>query len=344
MITITNKNIYYSEFPLSTLNSIDDIDIINVKDIVHYLSDYVELGESVTFKRLFEIASSNSDKFNNIFYSTLGGFKLDPYFQEIENNKTEITGIDYIEVYWYGDKFDNDLNISPSIQGISKKYGYHSLDFTSLNNIKDFNIKINKNVEILDYNKIENKETEVKVYLGEKMFTLFELFNGIFLEISFHGGPQDKNEKIKEIEDSISQLEIEELKDAKVLSITFEDVLEKYDENDEYLVVYKKFRDRVDEDRITDIKNLDKLKLCLLEKIKIFDKIINSKRNLKQYYKLLTDIEYNMQMLYGEKEDIKFHQFWETPKCTCPKIDNLEIYPSDNPIFNPKCPIHKKTS
>jgi len=70
--------------------------------------------------------------------------------------------------------------------------------------------------------------------------------------------------------------------------------------------------------------------------------IQNSDGDLKQYYKKLTDIEYNMQLLYGEKEDITLHRFWETPKCTCPKIDNLEIYPSNKPIFNDKCPIHGK--
>ena len=47
-------------------------------------------------------------------------------------------------------------------------------------------------------------------------------------------------------------------------------------------------------------------------------------------------------MLYGEEEDICFHRFWETPKCTCPKIDNIEIYPNENQIFNKDCIIHKK--
>ena len=47
-----------------------------------------------------------------------------------------------------------------------------------------------------------------------------------------------------------------------------------------------------------------------------------------------------MQLLYGEKEDKSYHKFWETPKCICPKIDNNEIYPNKEPIFNLKCPIH----
>ena len=53
MITITNKNIYHSEFRISTLSSLEKVEILSIDEIVNFLSDNVELGESVTFKRLF---------------------------------------------------------------------------------------------------------------------------------------------------------------------------------------------------------------------------------------------------------------------------------------------------
>ena len=86
MITITNKNIYISDQSISDLSSLDEVDIVDACDITNFLSDDVELGESVTFKRLFDIVSPNVDKFNNIFYSALGGHPLEPFLQEIENN------------------------------------------------------------------------------------------------------------------------------------------------------------------------------------------------------------------------------------------------------------------
>ena len=64
MITITNKNIYYSSYSIST--SLDDVEILSIDDIVSFLTEYVELGESVTIKRIFEIVSVNIDKFNDI--------------------------------------------------------------------------------------------------------------------------------------------------------------------------------------------------------------------------------------------------------------------------------------
>lgn len=351
MITITNKNIYYSEFPVSTLSSLDKVKIISLDEITNFLSDNVELGESVTFKRLFEVVSANLIKFNDIFYSSLGGYPLEPYLQEIENNPTEVIESDYLEIHWFCDKYDNELNISPSLHGVSTKESeIYALDFTSLNNLKNCIVKINETVNIYDYNKIkENNDNAdnnmILLDLGDKAFTLFELFNAIFYEISFHGGPQDKKERFSEMEESIEEVKdnLDELKSSEKF-IIFEDMIKEIDAKDKYLVTFEDLRDRIEKDRISNNKNLDKLKNCLIEKLKIYDAIEKSESddNLRQYYKKLTDIEFNMQLLYGEDEDVTFHRFWETPKCTCPKIDNLENFPSEIPIFDSNCPIHKK--
>lgn len=350
MITITNKNIYYSEFPVSTLSSLDKVEKIHTDEIINFLSDDVEFGESVTFERLFDIIADNVFKFNEIFYSSLGGHPLEPFLQEIQNNPTEVIESDYLEIRWFSDKYENELNIHPSIGGFSiKEDQNYAIDFVSLNNLKNLNIKLERMVKIFDYSKMkedlpesEDKETkDYQIELGNKNFTLFDMFNAIFYEITFHGGPQDKKERFNDLEDTIDDVkESIELEEDK--GISFEELIEKLDSSDKFLVKYKKNRDRVDEHRVQNDKNLDKLKNCLIEKLKIYDIIENSNDDLKQYYKKLTDIEYNMQLLYGEKEDIDFHRFWEAPKCICPKIDNLEIYPSNKPIFNDKCLIHGK--
>jgi hypothetical protein len=357
MITITNKNIYHSDFSLSTLSDLSNIRNIHIGDIINFLSDNIELGESVTFKRLFDIVAYNVDKFNEIFYSSLGGYSLEPFLQEIENIPTEIIESEYLEIHWFCDKYDNELNISPSIHGKSTKSNdSYALDFVSLNNIKNNIVKLNKNVSIFDYSSIQNDDIIDKVdelinnikikdrlELGEKMFTLFEMYDAILDEISFHGGPQDKKEKFEELEEQIDEVK-EGIKNDLTDSMTFKEMIDKIESKDKYLVKFKEQRDRVDKHRMNNKKNLSKLKNCLIEKLKIYDIIESSDENLEQYYKKLTDIEYNMQLLYGEEEDISQHLFWQTPKCTCPKIDNIEIYPSKNPIFDDKCQIHKKTS
>lgn len=351
MITITNNNIYYNDFSVSTLLSLDKVETVNIEDIINFLSENVELGESVTFKRLFNIVSFNVEKFNDIFYSALGGYNLEPFLQEIENNPTQTIESEYLEIHWFCEKYEDEFSLYPSLHGVSSKSSeVYAIDFVSLNNLKNYNIRINPRVEIVDYNKIQNtkndveEESDSKLDLGDKYFTVFDLFSAIFHEISFYGGPQDKKEKFKELEESIEKVEnnLENIKEENKL-FSFEEMLDKLDSEDKYLVKYKDLRDRVEEDRVKNKKKIGKLKNCLLEKLKIFDIIENStEEDLRIYYKKLTDIEYNMQLLYGEDENISYHRFWETPKCTCPKIDNLELYPSASPIFDYNCPIHRK--
>jgi hypothetical protein len=368
MITITNNNIYYSDFSLYYYHSLNGVEVIDDNNIVNFFAEFVELGESVTFKRLIDLISLNIEKFYETFYSCLRGFPLDPYLQEIENNPTEDVEFSHLEIYWSSEIYKDELTIIPSLHGVpySDDDLYYAIDFTSLNNLKNYILKLNNNVEIYsiehkEYGKEKDAveevvEVEVKVaeevkkeaeeaeevdnLLGKKNFTLFELYYAIFTEISFHGGPQDKKERLEEI-----SMSVEETENSEEELISLDDLLEKLDSSDEYLVRYKDVREKVNSERVNNIKNLPKLKKCLLEKLKIYEEINNdTEEDLSKYYKRLTDNEYNMQLLYGEEEDIKYHVFWMTPKCTCPKIDNIEIYPSKTPIFSKKCPIHGKVN
>ena len=341
MLTITNNNIYFSDVLFSDLESVDDAEKIHPKSIINFLSDTVELSETLTIKRLFDIAALNVGAFNEIFYTSLGGYPIEPYLQEIENNQTDTTELDYLEVYWLCDRYDNELNICSSLHGVSyNDTDTYALDFVSLNNIKNQIIKLNKSVFIQEYNEVINNIDIVDDSLGDMSFTLFDLYNAIFTEISFHGGPQDKKERFEDIQESI--LESEDGINEPTSYLSFEEMIERYESSDIYLVKYDELRDRVDANRMLIDKNLDKLKTCLLEKLKIYDVILKTDKNLHKYYKKLTDLEYSLQLLYGEKEDLSYHRFWETPKCSCPRIDNIEIYPSKKPIFDTKCPIHGK--
>ena len=333
MITITKNKIYTSEVAIYELNDINDAVIVNNNDILCFLSDYVDIGESVTLERLFDIIADNVEKFNEVFFYALGGYMLEPYIQEIQNNPTDNVGFEYLEVYWETDIYKDDIDFIPSLHGRSKEDTY-GLDFTSLNNIKNLKVKLNNDLFL--NNTDINQE---KIRLGTKQFTLFDLFYSLFVEISFHGGPQEKEEMFSEINNMI-----DDIKENNNISETFsvDDMLDKMEKDDIYSFRYRDELYRIDEDRVKNLKNVDKLKNCLLEKLKIYDIILEDKsEDLTFYYKKLTNNEYNMQLLYGEEEDITYHKFWRTPKCTCPKIDNAVIYPSNKPIFDKNCPIHK---
>lgn len=62
---------------------------------------------------------------------------------------------------------------------------------------------------------------------------------------------------------------------------------------------------------------------------------------LPHYAKMLTHYERKLQVLWGFPVDEKFHRFWNTPRCTCPKLDNEDRYPHRYYIRNLECPLHK---
>ena len=88
--------------------------------------------------------------------------------------------------------------------------------------------------------------------------------------------------------------------------------------------------------------NLSKLKIVYQTKYDIYENI-KSETNptiLKSYAEDLTLCEYELQKLWKLPLDIKFHRYWETPKCTCPKIDNQDQYPHGYYLTQINCPLH----
>ena len=67
----------------------------------------------------------------------------------------------------------------------------------------------------------------------------------------------------------------------------------------------------------------------------------NDPVELKELAKDITECEFELQRLWGFPEDRKFHRFWLTKNCTCPKMDNEDIYPSNNYWISGDCVLHR---
>lgn len=93
---------------------------------------------------------------------------------------------------------------------------------------------------------------------------------------------------------------------------------------------------KIDSDTLKLIKSLHEAKYVVYKKIEK----TNDSNELKELSKQLTNIEFELQKAWGFKEDINFHRFWTTPKCTCPKMDNEDNYPHGYYITNSECPLH----
>ena len=97
---------------------------------------------------------------------------------------------------------------------------------------------------------------------------------------------------------------------------------------------------------LIELKNLDQKTVTKISRLhtvktKIYDLITKTKTKtrLRDYGKMLENLEFKLQKLWKFPLQRRYHRFWETPKCECPKLDNLDAYPYAS-IVNKKCPIH----
>lgn len=90
------------------------------------------------------------------------------------------------------------------------------------------------------------------------------------------------------------------------------------------------------------VENLQKIKDAHISKLTVYSKIekTSDKQELKKLANLITEIEFNLQELWKFPKDKNFHKFWETPKCLCPKMDNMDSYPHGYYIISSDCPLH----
>ena len=89
-------------------------------------------------------------------------------------------------------------------------------------------------------------------------------------------------------------------------------------------------------------ENLDKIKEEHANKLMIYEIITNEINQvvLKDLVNEITMCEFRLQELWKFSKDARFHRFWETPKCLCPKIDNNDNYPTGYYSVSSGCPLH----
>lgn len=73
---------------------------------------------------------------------------------------------------------------------------------------------------------------------------------------------------------------------------------------------------------------------------KLIEKEADSSK-LPRYAEDLQALEFKLQEAWRFKKDANFHRFWETPRCTCPKMDNRENWGTDMYSVSGDCPLHK---
>lgn len=63
--------------------------------------------------------------------------------------------------------------------------------------------------------------------------------------------------------------------------------------------------------------------------------------DISKYVETVEYLEFQMQRLWKFPEDASYHTHWfNDPKCSCPKLDNLDLTGIDRNVINMTCKLH----
>src|ERR1035437_1093227 len=96
MLTITQDKVYLSDDSLHmTHYKYDEVKIIKDEDVFKYLGEDVDLGDDVTFERLFSLAIKHKEFLNQVFAIELNNCKIDDFIQDFEVGSKECEAESY---------------------------------------------------------------------------------------------------------------------------------------------------------------------------------------------------------------------------------------------------------
>lgn len=186
MNAVLTKNGLYSEKWIAATRTYSRS--IAEEDIVFtYLRERCIIEEGVTFLDIVRILSKYEPLI--LFFSQYSWFnRLSEYIESL-NDSEIVDNIEYLEVFWYANCFqlknfqlkdENKIELSPSFQGVGKeKEGkrilYGVSDGMGLAKIP---VKLNESANFYD-------EKGNVIFSGKKDFTLHEVIDAMFWEISF---------------------------------------------------------------------------------------------------------------------------------------------------------------
>lgn len=93
-----------------------------------------------------------------------------------------------------------------------------------------------------------------------------------------------------------------------------------------------------------DLTSDDSLSISYLHTVREYIEVL-AERDIVQaikLYPLWEQVQCTLQRLWGFKEDKSKIRFWKYPGCTCPKVDNEELYETKFSYMNAECPLHEE--
>lgn len=225
MIKITKKGLVNRQWN-SDKEENENI-IIECPTALQLHSDSCEIEEGVTLGNIFFIIKRNIDWWDQILESWVKefvdeGLKILTAKEEKDDDPVEL-----LELYWQAEEWDGELEF-PTFMSFhgkgspDKKDGInYGVGFTPTNELARLPIKVNTDFVI--YETLHKKPYYKEKYKSTVTPTLFQIIFGIFWELSFHGGPDGRDEVIEMLDQRVK-----DIKSGKAKFIPMEDVFKDF--------------------------------------------------------------------------------------------------------------------
>jgi len=167
---------------------------------LNYFDEECDIDPGVTFKDIMILIKPNTEVYTYLL--TQG-----PWLKELieEGFKDPIIDlndeIQHLELFWLA-----ELNNYEGPDVLSENVGFHgvgknenwAIEFSSLNTLGHFEVKLNKEYTIYDVR--NNKySSDLPLLKAIKPFTFLQVIKGIFWEMSFGGGIENRNKFIEDL-------------------------------------------------------------------------------------------------------------------------------------------------
>jgi len=248
MITITKDKIYLSNLSLrKTRFDCKSVEEMDINDIIFYMGDEVELGEDVTFERIFDLIIFHKNFFNILNSQDMDGLEIDDFIIDYEKKTHQnFPHQDYIlRISWSGVIYDLGNSIEmydyPTFEAFGMidnrqdEFEYPiSLSLTPLNQIRKKPLILNNDFSMQTTNSEENPSF---LKIDYRPFKFYDLISSILRDVSHYGSPEDRDKAREEAEikgeeiaewlnnkDSLSHIDDFHQKDQEAFDIISEEV------------------------------------------------------------------------------------------------------------------------
>lgn len=196
------------------------------KTICTHLRSLCEIAEGTTLKDILNAVDKY--KFLKFFVSQYSWcWAIDEFHAQVNEEHFDVKEndeekIEYLELYWGAEVWENDFDLHTGFHGIGKetideltgqKYTErYSVSCTPLYEIANLPVKLNKEFKVY-------KDFKDVVLEGEHDYTLLEVLDAIYDDISFYGSPAESQQFLEDL-----KADVEEIKSGKVPLIPMQQV------------------------------------------------------------------------------------------------------------------------